>query len=107
MNAQLSPVAPLLLILASTLAAASNETDSRTALTPSARDFTAFKVISDRNIFNPEPSHGTADGVEQTRPKRTETVVLVGTLSYDKGPYAFFDGSAPDYRKVLEPGKSI
>jgi hypothetical protein len=28
-------------------------------------------------------------------------------MSYDKGQYAFFDGSSSDYKKVVEPGKTI
>jgi hypothetical protein len=36
-----------------------------------------------------------------------DTFTLVGTLTYEKGPYAFFDGSSSEYRKVLETGKTI
>ena len=33
--------------------------------------------------------------------------MLVGTLSYAKGQFAFFDGSDPGFKQVLEPGASI
>ncbi len=36
-----------------------------------------------------------------------ETLTLVGILSYEKGSYAFFDGSASQHRKVLGSGGSI
>ena len=38
---------------------------------------------------------------------RTDEFTLVGTMSYAKGKFAFFDGSSSDYRKVLAPGATI
>jgi hypothetical protein len=70
-------------------------------------DYTGFKIIADRNIFNGSRSgrfRGTGD---DEKPAKVDTVTLVGTLTYDKGPYAFFDGSDSSYQQVLEPGKSI
>src|SRR6202000_3031119 len=36
-----------------------------------------------------------------------ESIALVGTMSYPKGKFAFFDGSSSQYKKVLEPGANI
>jgi hypothetical protein len=32
---------------------------------------------------------------------------LVGIMSYEKGPFAFFEGSSSEYRKVAKPGDKI
>src|SRR5262249_54409031 len=68
-----------------------------------------FKLIVERNIFdsNRRAARRGRDGDEEAPPKRTESFTLVGTLVYEKGPYAFFDGASSDYRKVLELGKNI
>jgi hypothetical protein len=97
------------LLLEATFAAA-----PRSAPTPSQpstagpRDYASFKLIAERNIFNANRSRrsGRASS-EERKPNRVDTVTLVGMLTYEKGPYAFFDGSSSDYRKVLGPGKTI
>ena len=72
------------------------------------REFPDFRIITERNIFNASrASRANRPPPETRRPTRTESLTLVGTLTYDKGPYAFFDGSSSDFKKVLEPGKSI
>jgi hypothetical protein len=78
--------------------------------TPSRFDYSAFRIISDRNIFNPRRSAGYVPSERTTRrsTSRTESFALVGTMNYDaKGPLAFFDGSSADYRKVLKPNDRI
>jgi hypothetical protein len=69
------------------------------------RDFTTFRLIVNRNIFDvnrrpPVVNH-----------QFTNTVVysfsLVGTMNYEKGLYAVFDGTSQDYHKVLESGGKI
>ena len=32
---------------------------------------------------------------------------MIGTLSYEKGNFAFFEGSSSEYRKVLSPADTI
>jgi type II secretory pathway pseudopilin PulG len=72
------------------------------------RDLAQFKIITERNIFDATRSARTArTGPERPRPTRSESITLVGTMTYEKGAYAFFDGSSSDFRKVLEIGKSI
>jgi len=75
---------------------------------PSLFAYDSFRLITDRNIFNPRrsaryvPSERT-----RTRAVRADSFALVGTLSYEKGLFAFFDGSSPDYRKVLKEEDTI
>jgi hypothetical protein len=73
--------------------------------------FDAFAIITQRNIFDPNRARGISrrdrnEGEEAPTP-RAEAFALVGTLSYDEGRYAYFDGSSSEYRKVLKPRDSI
>src|SRR6185295_4698756 len=38
---------------------------------------------------------------------RTDSFALVGTMSYEKGFFAFFDGSSSEYRKVAKEEDTI
>jgi len=68
------------------------------------QDFSAFKVIVDRNIFDPNRRPHVASG---PAPTIVDWFALTGTLSYNKGNFAIFDGSGSDYHKVLESGGKI
>lgn len=77
---------------------------------PSRFDYSAFRIISNRNIFNPRRSAQYVPSERTTRrsTSRTDSFALVGTMSYDaKGPLAFFEGTSAEYRKVLKPNDSI
>ncbi len=75
---------------------------------PEARDYASFKLINDRNIFNPNRTKRASRGDrERSRPTVTEYFSLVGTMSSAKGDRAFFDGSSSSYKKVLKPGDKI
>jgi hypothetical protein len=68
-------------------------------------DFAPFQIIGQRNIFDPNRvphrrSSGPAAHV-------VDSFSFVGTMSYTKGSFAFFDGTSPDFRKVLELDGSI
>jgi len=69
----------------------------------------SFKIISQRNIFDPNRSRGFRrdDTRPRTRPRAVDAFALVGTMSYTKGTFAFFDGSSSQYKQVLEPGAKI
>jgi len=74
----------------------------------SPRDYTAFKIIPERNIFNPNRSaRGSNVPRSEEKPAKIESFALVGTMSYQKGKFAFFDSSNSEFRKVLSPSKSI
>ena len=75
---------------------------------PRATDYSAFsRFVTDRNIFDPNRQpHYTSS---RTRPKTTPRIhsasapafTLVGTMSYEKGLFAFFSGNDADLKKVL------
>lgn len=74
---------------------------------PTSLDYSAFRVIADRNIFNSGRSSRTARNGERPRQVQVDTFSVVGTLSYAKGDVAFFDGSSALYRRPLKVGESI
>src|SRR5262245_1559946 len=92
--------ASLVFVAVSTLVAATPEPSGQ-----SRSDFLSFKTIADRNIFNANRSRGRSgnDG----KPRVVESFFLLGTLSYEKGRLAFFDGTSSDYRKTLKPDGTI
>ena len=79
--------------------------------TPGSRarpDFASFRLITERNIFNANRVGGQTDASRETRrPSRVDAFGLVGVMSYDRGTFAFFDGSGSDYRKALQKGGAI
>jgi hypothetical protein len=71
----------------------------------SQADFSSFQIISERNIFNP---NRTARHRRGNRPQLVaDAFALVGTMSYTKGTFAFFDGTSSDYRKVVQNAGTI
>ncbi|MDB6038761.1 MAG: hypothetical protein JWM99_2602 [Verrucomicrobiales bacterium] len=74
------------------------------------QDLASFKIIADRNIFNANRSprsSGRSPVREIPKPIKIDSFSLVGTLSSDKGQFAFFDGSSSDFQKVLKVDDSI
>jgi hypothetical protein len=69
-------------------------------------DMKSFEVVSKRNMFNPGRSPKVTSA-PSPRPKRVETFTLTGTLSYDKGDFAIFEGTASEYRKSLKVSEKI
>lgn len=80
---------------------------------PAARsrpgDYNTFRVIAERNIFNASRSGGRAAAPprEARRPARVDTLALVGVMSYEKGTFAFFDGSSGEFRKATRTGGTV
>jgi hypothetical protein len=101
-----------LLALTAPVAAMGIEATNGAGRAASSRtDFVSFRLVSERNIFDPRRS-GRSSGRPPLRPEterrvRTERFALLGTMSYEKGRYAFFDGSSSDFRKVAKPADSI
>jgi hypothetical protein len=79
------------------------------AVEPEPGSFDEFKIITQRNIFDPNRSApGRPRQTQETpKPKRIDYMNLVGAMSYEKGRFAFFDGSSSEYRKSVKPGDSI
>jgi len=94
---------PLLLLLggASCLGAA-----GKPAASPESPNYSSFKLIPERNIFNQNRSVKAPRPVVAKAP-RVESFGLTGTLCSEKGAFAFFDGTSSTYRKVLKPEGTI
>jgi hypothetical protein len=103
-------------IPASTPASTPATADSNGATTTPAApinglSYDSFRLVAERNIFNPN-RFGRATERETTRREperraRTESIALVGTMSYEQGHFAFFDGSDANYRRVLKRADTI
>jgi hypothetical protein len=78
------------------------QTNSRTRL-----DYSAFSIIAERNIFNPNRYYVRPGEGPRPKPKVTEFLALTGTLSYEKGTFAVFDGTRSEYQKVVKPSEAI
>jgi hypothetical protein len=101
----------LLVSLAAPAAALGIDSTNSAGGASSRMDYVSFRVISERNIFNPRRSgRSTTRTTTRTEPERRvrmERFALLGTMSYEKGRYAFFDGSGSDFRKVAKPDDLI
>ena len=91
-----------LLLAGGATAFAQSETNSSMAT-----DQNSFRIITERNIFNP-----TRRGVIRrtdtiTRRTQVDSFKLVGTMDYEKGKLAFFDGTSSEFRRTLKPSDII
>jgi hypothetical protein len=73
---------------------------------PGPTAYSAFsQFITERNIFDPGRYPRNSRNFRPTyRPRISRSApafTLVGTMSYEKGMFAFFDGNQSDLRKVL------
>ncbi|MGH7972415.1 MAG: hypothetical protein ACREIC_27190 [Limisphaerales bacterium] len=87
---------------ANAVAASATDADSR----PEKPEYSTFRLITDRNIFDPNRVGGRSRGPSRKAPT-VQSFALVGVMSYDKGTFAFFDGSSSDYRKAVKLSDSI
>lgn len=76
------------------------------SIAPSAA-FDGFRIVADRNIFNPNRTGARRERTTEDAPPRLDSLALVGTMDSDKGLRAFFDGSDRAYRKTVRIGESI
>jgi hypothetical protein len=79
---------------------------------PGPADYEKFSsFITQRNIFDPNRyprQSSTRPSNYHPRVSRSApTFTLVGTMSYEKGMFAFFDGNSSDLRKVLPESGGI
>jgi hypothetical protein len=94
------------LILAAALAGASRALAQGDA--SAQPDLRYFNVIATNNIFNTSREPGRPDVIRSyRRPERVEFFTLAGTMTYDKGTFAFFNGSRSEYREALKAGDTI
>jgi hypothetical protein len=72
---------------------------------PGPQDYGRFSsFVTDRNIFDPgryARNSSTPRPIFTQRVRYAPSFTLVGTMSYEKGMFAFFDGNQSELRKVL------
>ena len=78
---------------------------------PGPGDYEAFSTfIARRNIFDPNRVPSIPGGTAprpQTINRGAPFFMLVGTMSYAKGSFAFFDGNSSDSRQALQVSGKI
>jgi hypothetical protein len=79
------------------------------AATPDPAGADAARVVANLNIFDSTRIDRTGrPAARPATPAPTpQTIILVGTMSYAKGLYAFFDSPEPAWRKVLPASATI
>lgn len=72
-------------------------------------DYASFKLITDRNIFNSYRTSRSSRSERRDSRKqvKADTFSLLGVMSYEKGTFAFFDGTSSDYRKTIKRSEAI
>lgn len=83
---------------------------SGSARTSTVTDFSQFRLILERNIFDPtrrKPLPPGSRREERPPPVRPETLTLTGAICYGGKTFAFFDGSDPGWRGVFSPGEKL
>lgn len=77
--------------------------------TNSPVDFPSFKIVYERNIFNPNRRAGSARGRVEVaeKPPKVDSFTLVGTLLDEGQLVAFFTGTESAYRKAVKVDKTI
>lgn len=78
---------------------------------PSGTDYAQFsRFIAERNIFDPNRHpHTRTNYHPHPRPHTagTPTITLVGTMTYQKGVFAFFNGNSSDLKQILTTGGKV
>lgn len=76
---------------------------------PTRPEFSNFKLVTERNIFNARRRGRTTGGETRIRNTRArfDYAALAGTMSYDQGTYAFFDGSSSEFSKSVKVSDNI
>jgi len=80
---------------------------------PGPQDYDKFsRFIADRNIFDPNRQPHYYNGHSTYHPRTTRSrgipgIQLVGTMSYEKGMFAFFSGNNEDLNAVEQTGGKI
>jgi hypothetical protein len=81
---------------------------------PGPDDYAAFShFITDRNIFDPARQPHNYDSRRSYQKPRSRTprgtpgIQFVGTMSYEKGWFAFFSGNSEGLSRVLQTGDKL
>ncbi len=99
-------------VLAAAVSAASDKPRKGSAPTPAvaapvvpANSFDAFRLVVERNIFDPNRIGRSKAPAE--KPPRVDEISLVGTMRNEKGALAFFESPDPAFRKALREGGTV
>ena len=86
-----------------------NTEASNSARRPDPFDYSTFRMVAERNIFNTQrsPIGTNTSGSGEPRTFQVNTISHVGFLGSAKGDRAFFDGSSLSYRKAITIGESL
>lgn len=90
--------------------ASSQAVFAQTTNAPARLSYDAFRMISDRNIFNPNRVARSAPRTtrrDTTPAAHVEAFSLVGIMGYEKGLFAFFEGTRADFKQVLQADSVI
>ena len=70
-------------------------------------DFSAYKIILERNIFNASRQAQPLPGQRPRAEIRPDRITLLGVLVDGKNSAAFFDGSRSEYTRAVRLGEAI
>lgn len=74
----------------------------------SAAEFESFKLILDRNIFDPDRRGPREQRRERPpEPPREESFTLLGTMFYSDKQLAFFDGTDSEWAGAVKMGETV
>jgi len=88
-------------------AATPASTAAKASPTAANGSFDSFRLIGDRNIFDPNRRSRARSASNEPAAPTGDTIAFVGTMDYDQGIFAFFDSSDARYRKVLPEGGKL
>jgi hypothetical protein len=88
-------------------AATPASTVAKASPTAANGSFDSFRLIGDRNIFDPNRRSRVRSASNEPPVPTGDTIAFVGTMDYDQGIFAFFDSSDARYRKVLPEGGKL
>jgi hypothetical protein len=74
---------------------------------PQPVNYDSFKIILDRNIFDPNRSSRSHKTSPPEKPKEVETINLLGTMSYEQGSFAFIESNNPPYNQTVREGEKF
>ena len=86
--------------------AAAKSSERPKVVAPAGPTFETYRLIGDRNIFNPNRVGRSSRSAEAPAP-RADVITFVGTMQYEKGLFAFFDSPDAAYRKALNEGGAL
>lgn len=96
------------ILLAALLTPSRLDAQNTNAPAQTRTDYSSFRLIADRNIFNTTRSGRAAPTRRETRrTARVDTITLVGILDSKLGAIAFFDSTTSDYKKAAKVGDTL